>query len=115
MSHASVPESFWECSPGCNPSMTQPRSLQPNTFRRRILGSEQDPVLEQRALRTQRVLGGFTRNFRMVVLLRQVRQYYVRCALIIVFGEKLGERFIRQVADSAHDPLLHRPRVGSNP
>src|SRR5438270_5365720 len=56
-----------------------------------ILCGEHQPVLQQRLLRAESVLSHAAGHFRMIILFGQVRQYYVRCASIIIFRKKLGE------------------------
>ena len=51
--------------------------LKGNRFGRRMLSGKQDSVLQQRALRPQSVFRHLEGDFRMIVLLRQMRQYYV--------------------------------------
>ena len=51
--------------------------LKSNRFSRRMLRGKQDSILQQRALRPQSILRHFKGDFRMIVLLRQMRQYYV--------------------------------------
>ena len=51
------------------------------------------------------------RDFRMVILFRQMGQNYVFRSPIIIAGEEFGERVIRQMPHPAHHPLLHRPRI----
>lgn len=65
--------------------------LQANTLGRRVLRGEHQPVLQQSLLRPQCRLRRAPGHLGVVVLLRQVRQYYVRCTFIIVFRKKLGE------------------------
>jgi hypothetical protein len=52
-------------------------SLKLNSFRGRILRRQHHPVTNQSHLRSQRIFRRPQSYFRMVILFRQVRQYYV--------------------------------------
>src|SRR5579862_4314266 len=85
--------------------------LQPDWLHYFRLGCQQHAILQQRSARTQRLFGCHPCDFRMIVVLGQVRQYDVSCTSIIVPGEEICESFVGEMTHAAHHPLFHRPWV----
>ena len=64
---------------------------------------------------SKRLFGRNSRSFGMVILFRQMRQDNILGSSIIVAGEEFRESLIRKMANAAHNPLLHRPRIVTRP
>ena len=71
--------------------------------------------MKQPASRGQRSFCLSPGDFRMIVLLRQMRQHYKRCTIIIVASKEIREGHIGQVPYPAHYPLFYRPRIRPHP
>src|SRR5215469_5171476 len=99
---------------GIRKSAKPETQLQTNRLQCFGLGCQQHPVAEQPTACSQRFLCLSPGYFRMIVLLREMRQNYKRCTIIIVVSKEIRESYVGKMPDPAHDALLDRPRVRSH-
>src|SRR5712691_2406055 len=88
------------------------RQLQLNWRQYFRLHRHQHPVLKQATPLGQRFFRFSPCYLWVIVLLREMRQHYKRCTIIIVPGKEIREFLVRQVPRGTSDPLFHRPWVG---